>query len=94
MEVHDMKTKLVYLDERVNLPLRSSTTKRAGQNAAGWRPRLAGLRVVDWKGAVLIGVWLWIGSYATLLVDSVLYAGNGLVKILLMTVILDLLHQA
>ena len=89
-----MKNKLVCLDERVNVPLRRSATKRACQDAAGWRPRLGGLRVVDWKGAVLIGVWLWIGSYATLLVDSVFYAGNGLVKILLMTVILDLLHQA
>ena len=89
-----MKNKLVCVDERVNVPLRRSTAKRTCRDAAGWRPRLAGLRVVDWKGAVLIGVWVWIGSYATLLVDSVLYAGNGLVKILLMTVILDLLHQA
>lgn len=89
-----MKNKLVCLDERVNVPLRRSAAKRACQDAAGWRPRLAGLNVVDWKGAVLIGVWLWIGSYATLLVDSVLYAGNGLVKMLLMTVILDMLHQA
>jgi len=94
MEVHDMKNKLACLDERVNVPLRRRTTKRAGQDAAGWRPRLAGLRVVDWKGAVLIGVWLWIGSYATLLVDSVLYAGNGLVKMLLMSVILGLWNQA
>ena len=89
-----MKNKLVCLDERVNVPLRRSAAKRVCQDAAGWRPRLAGLKVVDWKGAVLIGVWLWIGSYATLLVDSVLYAGNGLVKMLLMTVILDMLHQA
>ena len=87
-----MKNKLVCVDERVNVPLRRSTTKRTCQDAAGWRPRLAGLRVVDWKGAVLIGVWVWIGSYATLLVDTVLYAGNGLVKILPITVILDLLH--
>jgi hypothetical protein len=92
MEVHDMKNNLVYLDERVNVPLRRGTTKRACQDAAGWRPHLAGLRVVDWKGAVLIGVWVWIGSYATLLADTVLYAGNGLVKMLLMTVILGLLH--
>ena len=89
-----MKNKLVSLDERVKVALRRSTTKRAGRQAAGWRPRLAGLRVVDWKGAVLIGIWLWVGSYATLLVDSVLYTGNGLVKMLLTTVILDLLHQA
>ena len=89
-----MKNKLVYLDERENVALRRSTTKRACQDAAGWRQRLAGLRVVDWKGAVLIGVWVWIGSYATILVDSVLYAGNGLVKMLLMTVILGLWHQA
>jgi len=89
-----MKNKLLYLDERENVALRRSTTKRACQDAAGWRPRLAGLRVFDWKGAALIGVWLWIGSYATLLVDSVLYAGNGLVKMLPMTVILDLLHRA
>ena len=87
-----MKNKLVCVDDRVNVPLRRSTAKRACQTAAGWRPRFAGLRVVDWKGAVLIGVWLWIGSYATLLVDSVLYAGNGLVKMLPMTVIFDLLH--
>ena len=87
-----MKNKLVCLDERVSVPLRRSTAKRTCQDAAGWRPRLAGLRVVDWKGAVLIGVWVWIGSYATLLVDTVLYAGNGLVKILPITVILDLLH--
>jgi len=92
MEVHEMKNKLLYLDERVSVPLRRSTTKRACQDAACWRPRLAGLRVVDWKGAVLIGVWVWIGSYATLLADTVLYAGNGLVKMLLMTVILGLLH--
>jgi hypothetical protein len=90
MEVHDMKNELVYLDERLNVLLRRSTTKRACQDAAGWHPRLAGLRVVDWKGALLIGVWLWIGSYATLLVDSVLYAGNGLVKMLLMAVILGM----
>jgi hypothetical protein len=87
-----MKNKLVCVDERVNVPLRRSTAKRACQDAACWRPRLAGLRVVDWKGAVLIGVWVWIGSYATLFVDTVLYAGNGLVKMLPMTVILDLLH--
>ena len=87
-----MKNKLVCVDERVNVPLRRSTAKRECQNAAGWRPRLAGLRVVDWKGAVLIGVWVWIGSYATILVDTVLYTGNGLVKMLPMTVILDLLH--
>ena len=89
-----MKNKLVCVDERVNVPLRRSTTRRACQDAAGWRQRLAGLRLVDWKDAVLIGVWVWIGSYATLLVDSVLYAGNGLVKMLLMTVILGLWHQA
>jgi hypothetical protein len=92
MEVHDMKNKLVYLDERVNAPLRKTTTKRACQAAARWRPRLAGLRVVDWKGAALIGVWVWIESYATLLLDSVLHAGNGLVKMLLMSVILGLWH--
>ena len=85
-----MKNTLVYLHERVNVPLGRSTTKRACQDAAGWRPSLAGLRVVDWKGAVLIGVWVWIGSYATLLVDSVLHAGNGPVKMLLMAVILGL----
>jgi hypothetical protein len=84
-----MKNKLVCLDEQVNVPLRS-TTKRACQDAAGWRPRLAGLRAVDWKSAVLIGIWVWIGSYITLLVDSVLYAGNGLVKMLLMAVIIGM----
>ncbi len=85
-----MKNKLVYLDGRVTVPLRRGTTKRACQDAAGWRPRLSGLKVVDWKGAVLIGAWVWIGSYVTLLVDSVLAAGNGLVKMLLIAAILGM----
>ena len=85
-----MKNKLVCPDERVNVPLRRSTAKRACQDAACWRPRLASVRVVDWKDAVLIGAWVWIGSYATLLMDSVLHAGNGLVKMLLMAVILGM----
>ncbi len=57
------------------------------------------LRIVDWKGAVLLGVWVWIGFNATLLLGTVIHenmpwklyaihAGHGLVNILVMTVIL------
>lgn len=56
------------------------------------------LGINNWKGAVLLGIWMWIGFYATLLGAVIhehypwkLYAihvGDGLVRTLLMTVIL------
>lgn len=57
------------------------------------------LKVVDWKGAVQLGVWVWIGFPAMILMGSVMWenvpwmlaaihAGDWLVKILLMTFIL------
>lgn len=57
------------------------------------------LGVVNWMGAVQLGVWLWIGFPAVLLAGSVIWdkapwllaaihAGDWLVKLLLMTVIL------
>ena len=56
------------------------------------------LGVVDWKGAVNLGVWVWIGFPATLLLGSVIWdnvpwmlaaihGGDWLMKILLMAVI-------
>ena len=57
------------------------------------------LEVVDWKGALSLGVWLWIGFPVLLLSGSVvwqnvpwtlaaIHAGDWLVKILLIAVIL------
>jgi hypothetical protein len=57
------------------------------------------LGVADWKGAVQLGIWVWIGFPAMILVGSVLWdnrpwklaaihAGDWLLKILLMAVIL------
>jgi uncharacterized protein DUF1761 len=56
------------------------------------------LGVGDWKGAVLLGVWLWLGFYATLMGSVIhenypwklyaVHAGDGLARTLLMTVIL------
>ena len=57
------------------------------------------LGVADWRGAVQLGVWLWIGFPLMILVGSVMWdkrpwklaaihAGDWLVKILLMAVIL------
>jgi len=57
------------------------------------------LEVVDWKGALNLGVWLWIGFPVLLLSGSVMWqnvpwmlaaihAGDWLVKILLIAVIL------
>ncbi len=56
------------------------------------------LGVGDWKDAVVLGVWLWIGFYATLLGSVIhenypwklyaVHAGDGLVRTLLMTLIL------
>ena len=57
------------------------------------------LGVVDWKGALNLGVWLWIGFPVLLLSGSVMWqnvpwmlaaihAGDWLVKILLIAVIL------
>ena len=57
------------------------------------------LGVVDWMGAVQLGVWVWIGFPITLLVGSVIWenipwklaaihAGDWLVKILFIVVIL------
>lgn len=57
------------------------------------------LKVVDWKGAVQLGVWVWIGFPTMILMGSVMWenvpwmlaaihAGDWLVKILLMTFIL------
>jgi hypothetical protein len=57
------------------------------------------LGVGDWKGAVQLGLWVWIGFQAMLLMGAVLHekmpwmlyaihAGDALVKTLLMTVIL------
>ena len=57
------------------------------------------LGVVDWRGALQLGVWVWIGFPVTLLGGSVswqnvpwmlatIHAGDWLVKILLMAVIL------
>lgn len=55
--------------------------------------------VTDWKGAVTLGVWVWIGFPLTLLAGSVLWeqvrwqlaaihAGDWLVKLVLMAVVL------
>ncbi len=60
--------------------------------------------VVDGKGAVQLGLWVWLGFQAILLVGSVLHenypwelfaihAGDALVKTLLMTVILGVWRQ-
>ena len=57
------------------------------------------LGVGDWKGAVQLGLWVWVGFQAMLLMGAVLHekmpwmlyaihAGDALVKTLLMTVIL------
>ena len=57
------------------------------------------LGVVDWKGAVQLGGWVWTGFPAMILVGSVMWdrrppklaaihAGDWLVKILVMAVIL------
>ena len=57
------------------------------------------LKVVDWKAALRLGVWLWIGFPVVLLSGSVMWqnvpwvlaaihAGDWLVKILLIAVIL------
>jgi hypothetical protein len=55
------------------------------------------LEVVDWKGALNLGLWLWIGFPVLLLSGSVMcktyhgcsiHAGDWLVKILLIAVIL------
>jgi hypothetical protein len=59
---------------------------------------LALCRAADWKAAVRLGVWLWIGFPVVLLSGSVMWqnvpwalaaihAGDWLVKILLITVI-------
>ena len=57
------------------------------------------LGVSDWKGAVQLGLWVWVGFQAMLLMGAVLHekmpwtlyaihAGDALVKTLSMTVIL------
>jgi len=57
------------------------------------------LGVADWNGAVLLGLWVWLGFYATLYLGAVIHenlplklyaihAGDALVKTLLMAVIL------
>src|SRR5260370_2916088 len=57
------------------------------------------LGVGDWKGAVQLGLWVWVGFQAMLLMGAVLHekmpwmlyaihAGDAFVKTLLMTVIL------
>src|SRR5262245_5648183 len=59
------------------------------------------LGVTDWMGAVQLGVWVWIGFQAMLLVGAVIHedmpwqlyaihAGDALVKTLLMSVIVGL----
>jgi hypothetical protein len=57
------------------------------------------LRVADWNGALLLGVWVWLGFNATLLLGAVIHenmgwklyaiqAGQGLVSVLVMAAIL------
>ena len=57
------------------------------------------LGVVDWKGGLQLGIWLWIGFPAVILAGSVLWdnrpwklaaihAGDWLLQVLLMAVIL------
>ncbi len=57
------------------------------------------LGVANWMGAVQLGVWVWIGFQAALLVGAVIWenmpwklyaihAGDALVKIILMAVLL------
>jgi hypothetical protein len=57
------------------------------------------LGVGDWKGALQLGLWVWVGFQAMLLMGAVLHekmpwtlyaihAGDALVKTLSMTVIL------
>jgi hypothetical protein len=59
------------------------------------------LGVADWRGAVQLGVWLWIGFPFMILLGSVMWdkrpwklaaihAGDWLVKVLLMAVILGM----
>jgi Protein of unknown function (DUF1761) len=60
---------------------------------------VVGLGAVGWMGAVELGLWVWVGFQAMLLMGSVLHenmplklyaihAGDALVKTLLMAVIL------
>ncbi len=60
---------------------------------------VVGLGVGDWKAAVQLGLWVWVGFQAMLLMGAVLHekmpwmlysirAGDAFVKTLLMTVIL------
>lgn len=60
---------------------------------------VARLEVTGWKGAVQLGLWIWVGFQATLLVGAVIHegmplklyaihAGDALVKVLLMAIIL------
>jgi hypothetical protein len=62
------------------------------------------LGVGDWKGAVQLGLWVWVGFQAMLLMGAVLHekmpwmlyaihAGDALVKTLLMTVILGVARR-
>ena len=55
--------------------------------------------VADWKGAVYLAVWVWLGFQATMLLGAVIHekmpwklyaihAGDALVKTLVMTLIL------
>jgi len=59
------------------------------------------LRIADWIGAVQLGIWLWIGFPLMILVGSVqwdkrpwklaaIHAGDWLMKLLLMAIILAL----
>jgi len=36
---------------------------------------VAGLNIVDWKGGLQLGLWLWIGFPAVLLTGSILWQG-------------------
>lgn len=65
---------------------------------------VATLKVVGWKSALSLGVWLWVGFPVLLLSGSVMWqnvpvalalihAGDWLLKILLMTVVLAAMGQ-
>ena len=61
---------------------------------------VTGLRIVDWKGAVSLGLWVWLGFPVQMLVGcslwdnkpwtlSLIHAGDWLMKMLLMSLVLS-----
>lgn len=61
---------------------------------------VTGLRIVDWKGAVSLGLWVWLGFPVQMLVGSslwdnkpwtlsLIHAGDWLMKMLLISLVLS-----